>query len=41
MSWYSDGETPSNWYLYLTGDADPPDYDEEVCEDEEWSDDDG
>lgn len=39
MSWYSDGEKPSRWYLELTGDGDsyPEDYDEER-EDEDYDD---
>lgn len=27
MSWYSDGEKPSKWYLYHSGDADEDDFD--------------
>ncbi len=37
MSWYSDGETPSRWYLERTGDGD--DYpDDEVMEEAMWAD---
>lgn len=36
MSWYSDGETPSRWYLERTGDGDdyPEDYEEEELEEQ-------
>jgi hypothetical protein len=33
MSWYSDGEVPSRWYLEHTGDGD--DYPEEYESEEE------
>ena len=34
MSWYSDGEKPSKWYLYHSGDADDEDFEEDEPADE-------